>query len=770
MVEKNSPNIFLSSTYLDLKKERKTASEIIKKNTYAILQMENWNSAPITSKEKIIEELNKASALVLILGFKYGHVDEKEGISLTEFEYETAKKLEIPIFVFIKKENGIWHNKEKSESADKLEKFKSKLMDEKLKSDFNTLNELEKRISDSLNEYKNKIWENKDFTDKFFKEQFEISKNYLGKRYSPEINVDLELDFFDAMAKNNSFKNKFNKEFITYYCKLKKVKLENKELEKKLIDNIEKLKIEYENITKDIEYNYNNLTKQINIITTILENSNEPKNEKLREIIYQSKEFMDYLISFPFKLQENPILFLTGEAGSGKSHLLADLASKRFKNSEISILLLGSHFENNKKISKQIVNLLDLNLKPSDFLKKLNNKAKYKKSRIIIMIDALNECEDKQLWKKYLKAFIGEIKKYKWLGLIVSIRSTYLNLIPKDIIDENHSYNHKSFGYKTFEAIEIFCKEYKIDYPSFPPLHNEFTKPLFLKLLFETLKKSGHTTIPQNLINFSEIINEFINSIEKTFHENPIIPDGFNITKMFITEVIKQKIQNPQKKITYNKLFNISTEICKNLNISNFHIIDELIKEGLFHKEQVKGLEIISFSYEKLEDYLTAEYFLSKISSKQELLNEFKENGRIQESINNGGILRYLGVFETLAIQLPEKFGVEIYEINYNSMRDYGIIKNSLFNWFIQSLYWRKPKTIDEKVCEYIKKELPKSTKYKSLFLETMILLSNNPEFLLNSKKLHKILLNKPLDKRDAFWLPWINDNYIHKRAVYRNY
>lgn len=765
MVEKNSPNIFLSSTYRDLKKEREVASKTITKNTYAILRMENWDSGPITSKEKIIEELNKASALILILGFKYGSIDEEEGISITEFEYESAKKLEIPIFVFVKKENGKWHNKEKSESKEKLDKFKYKLLNEKLKSDFNSLEELEKRISDSLNEYKSEIWENKDFTDKFFKEQFEISKNNLGKRYSPEINVDLKLDFFNVMAKNNTFKKKLDKEVITHYCNLKNITIQNKELEKQLTDNLNELKLEYENIFKDIEYNYDNLINKLKNITKILKKSDEYETNEIEEIIYQLNEFMDYLMSFPFKLQKNPVLFLSGVAGSGKSHLLADLASKRFENSEISILLLGSHFENNMKIDKQIINLLDLNLRPIDFLEKLNNKAKYKKSRIIIMIDALNECEDKQLWEKYLNAFVSEIKKYKWLGLIVSIRSTYLDLIPEDLLNENNHYELDDFKFKTFEAIEIFCNEYEIDYPSFPPIHKEFSNPLFLKLLFETLKKSGHTSIPQKLINFSDIITEFINNIDKTLHKHPIIPDGFNITMMFITEVIKKRIQNPQKLI-YEDLFYISAEICKKLNISNFHLIDELIKEGLFYKDKIKEFEIISFTYEKLEDYLTAEYLLSDISTADELFDEFKENEKIQKIINDRGIQRYLGVFESLAIQLPEKFGVEIYEIDYTSLHDSKIIKNNLFEWFIQSLYWRKPETVTEKVYEYINKELEKSAEYKILLLETMISLSNIPNFPFNSEKLHEILLNKSLDKRDAFWLPWINDNYINKGAV----
>ncbi|MGN0105436.1 DUF4062 domain-containing protein [Methanobrevibacter ruminantium] len=773
MVENSSPNIFLSSTYKDLKSERNAACSVIIKN-HAIIRMEDWSAEDKTSKDKIKKELKRASAVVLILGSKYGFIDKEENKSLTEFEYDSAKQLGIPIYAFIKLIGGKWINKEKKGSIEyeKLNKFKFKIDHDRLRTTFESNEDLKTKILTSLNENKDEIWHNKDFSDKFFEEKFKIMKSNLGNRYSPEINVDLDLNyFFDAMAKNNSFKDDFKKEFVSFYCSLEKLKLNN--LNKNSYEEaITKLRNEFDHALEDINYDFFNFISLVKNVNFILEGMDrEIEDVKIKQelnvLIKKSNQFMDNLLTFKYKLLKNPVLFLTGDAGVGKSHLLADLASKRFDNSEVSILLLGSHFNNNENIGKQLVSMLDLdNITFTDFLEKLNNKARYKKSRIIIMIDALNECDDKHLWKRYLNGFIKEIENYEWLGLILSIRNTYLDLLPKDIIEKYNRYNHRGFEYKTFEALKIFCKEYNVDYPSFPILNPEFSNPLFLKLLFENNKRFGNNEISKNSINFSIIMEEYKNNIENIFHENYDVPEGFNITDIFIKEYIDLKIKF-NSKIKYLDFFEIGKKISINLNMSNFHLSDILIKEGLFFKEICDNEEIVSFSYEKLEDYFKARYLLDDVS-KEILFDEFKKEGKIFEIINHENIINYFGVFEIFAIIIPEKYGIEIYDIDFSYFNEKDLIEDKLFNWFIKSLYWRKLEDMDERIINYIKIQISSSPKKFYFWLEMMVSLSSYPRFILNAKKLHVYLLKYSMSKRDSFWLPWINEQYNSEKSVFQ--
>ncbi len=773
MHDKFAPKIFLSSTKNDLKDERSVAIDSIQKN-YLCLNMENWGASPDSPKEKIVEELKQAAGIVLILGFKYGSLMEGEDKSFTEFEFDFSIENEIPILAFIKEnENGKWESDETDEFLNnKLIKFKKKIENGPTVAYFKDNHELIENILITLSKNNEKLHYNKYFTNHFFKNKLMSAKADLGERYSPEVNVDLDLDFFNTMAKNNSFKRAFEERFISYYCDLKKLKVFSENTEE-FNQVLKDFKNEKDEIFSDISYDFFNLYQLLSNIdkclSKIFNNLEEGSDEKhdVDVLIHRSREYMDKLISFPYKLLKNPILFLSGEAGKGKSHLLADLAFNRLNNSEVSILLLGSHFNPNENIGKQIVNELELNMSSLEFLEKLNNKAKYQDSRIFIMIDALNECKDKDLWKNHLSSFIQDIKNFEWLGLILSIRTTYLDILPENIIEENNQYVHHGFGEKTYDAVKLFCKENNVDYPSFPILNPEFSNPLFLKLLFKNLKKSNSTTIPQNEIHFSLIVDNFLENIEKSIHETPGIPSRINVTEKFLNKVIELKIQNPSSDLLYEDLMKIGNGICSDMNVSNYSLIDDLINEGLFHEDLINKKSILRFSYEKIEDYLIASYLLDDVSA-ENLHDEFKFGGKIYEVLNDGDEINYLGVLELFSILIPEKYGCEIYEFDFSQFKLKNNIEANLFYWLINSFYWRNPSEIPERIFDYIREEILESHEKFSLFFESLLLLSANPNFCFNAERLHEILSNNPMPKRDSFWLPWINHQYYFKNSVHR--
>ncbi len=106
-----------------------------------------------------------------------------------------------------------------------------------------------------------------------------------------------------------------------------------------------------------------------------------------------------------------PYLLVQGEAGIGKSHLLAHLSKKLRDENHIIYLFLGQFFT---KIRLMASNTYDLEVTNSvdNFLRSISNKAKETKKRAFIIIDALNEGEGKRLWGNYFQSFINHIKKY----------------------------------------------------------------------------------------------------------------------------------------------------------------------------------------------------------------------------------------------------------------------------------------------------------------------------------------------------------------------
>ena len=96
---------------------------------------------------------------------------------------------------------------------------------------------------------------------------------------------------------------------------------------------------------------------------------------------------MEYLESPEITLFNNPMLLIQGDGGIGKSHLIADIVSKRCQENQKSILLLGQQFNAYEEPWKQICNFLGLNISAEKLLDSLNTIGQNQNSRLIIFID-----------------------------------------------------------------------------------------------------------------------------------------------------------------------------------------------------------------------------------------------------------------------------------------------------------------------------------------------------------------------------------------------
>jgi len=97
--------IFISSTYEDLKDEREAAIKTILSLDHIPIGMEMFNAGDEEQWEIIRRTIDTSDYYVVIIGFRYGSI-ALDGISYTEKEYDYALKSGIPILAFIKDENA----------------------------------------------------------------------------------------------------------------------------------------------------------------------------------------------------------------------------------------------------------------------------------------------------------------------------------------------------------------------------------------------------------------------------------------------------------------------------------------------------------------------------------------------------------------------------------------------------------------------------------------------------------------------------------------
>jgi len=121
--------IFISSTYEDLKEERQAAIKSVLKIGHIPTGMELFHASNDDQWGVITKIIDECDYYLLIIGGRYGSLDDS-GISYTEKEYDYAKEIGKPIIAFVHNDDNYLDGTEKN--PDKLRKFKEKVMNNKL--------------------------------------------------------------------------------------------------------------------------------------------------------------------------------------------------------------------------------------------------------------------------------------------------------------------------------------------------------------------------------------------------------------------------------------------------------------------------------------------------------------------------------------------------------------------------------------------------------------------------------------------------------------
>ncbi|MGI8425067.1 MAG: DUF4062 domain-containing protein [Actinomycetota bacterium] len=98
MPAKKKLQVFVSSTYLDLKSERQAAVEAILKAGHIPAGMELFSAGNDSQLDTIRRWIDESDVYMLILGGRYGSVDPKTSLSYIELEYDYAVSKDKPVF------------------------------------------------------------------------------------------------------------------------------------------------------------------------------------------------------------------------------------------------------------------------------------------------------------------------------------------------------------------------------------------------------------------------------------------------------------------------------------------------------------------------------------------------------------------------------------------------------------------------------------------------------------------------------------------------
>jgi hypothetical protein len=647
-------------------------------------------------------------------------------------------------------------------------------------------------------------------TKNFFTEHINTAIQGLGPRYDQELNFNLPIaKVFNDLSKDFLFRKRVLKCFQEWLSNQRNNYITDPiDTMKSLVLEIEQLKSQ---VIQDLEVTAWDIAHPINIHDLLkkIEDKDLEISEKLTELQrlqYEQEKDIDYEIRkshtyvHPLKneieflrkshfanvdlarnilyininLADQPYLIIKGEAGSGKSHLLGDIANKRTSNDQPTILILGQSIHAGNSVWQNILSQLGLNCTQTELLESLNSIGQQKNCRVLVLIDAINEGDGKDIWPDEIAGFINQFKKYKYLGLVITIRTTYLELIPDSLLKDESPVTmieHKGFSGHEYEALKLFCSHHHLHLPKFPILSPEFTRPLFLKLICSGLEEAGKKEFPAGFEGITSIYDFYIDSITKRFKkkraEYRLLT---NDIKIAISLFANASFKNNNRQLTIDEARQLFDDAFK----KNQFFLADLIEEGVFLKNLTtnysdnKKVETLNFSFERIGDYYVAELLVNSCTNQEEFISHCSKDAKLGQLLSDRFYWMNSGIIEALTILIPERFDIEIFEAYnwaFEDIADFEThqIAKSLNIHLLESLKWRSIKHIDdEKITNWLS-----GVSFNIAFenvLTPLLELTAQKEHPFNSDRFFRIMNRFKMPIRDSIW-----QKYLHYHNQYND-
>ena len=442
-------------------------------------------------------------------------------------------------------------------------------------------------------------------------------------------------------------------------------------------------------------------------------------------------------------------LLLLGEAGSGKSHLIADLVTSATNRSQPALLLLGERYLGTDDPWTATIESVGWKHSADDLLAALDQEGRLAGRPALICIDALNESEHRRLWQSHLIEFAARFSNYPHVKLLVSCRSDFTRItLPEAVrpgtVTSWRSVQHQGYGAEVIEAIEVYFSEFGIRAPYFPPALAEFRNPLFLRVFCEAFAGQALPTGPLGLDQVMRArIDRLCTQIQKEIDCDP------EDTRAALKAIAKDLAKNGGRSIPKKDARARAAEHFPNPNVST-SLYGRLLSNGMLvetvrysHDPSLEEEVTVRFPFERFSDYFVALQILDGVETAADFAALFNEGGRLSHLRNSWQYYENRGIARALAILAPERLGVEFAEALQEPA-----VREMVLEDFLESLAWRSSGSFS-KVSQSI---LDEADMAGIDLLPSYIRLSTIPRHPFNSEFLGTILARLPLPARELEW------------------
>ncbi|MFB9932196.1 hypothetical protein ACFORO_21480 [Amycolatopsis halotolerans] len=446
----------------------------------------------------------------------------------------------------------------------------------------------------------------------------------------------------------------------------------------------------------------------------------------------------------------NSLLVISGEAGRGKSHLLADTLTTALERNQPAVLLLGHTFLTAGEPWGQALAMLDWPGTSEEFLGALNERAKACGRRALLMVDALNEGEGRLIWPAHLTGFLERARRFDSVAVAVSVRTVAMDVcVPKPVRQRACLVSHEGFAGVEYDAVNAFFRHYSLVRPANPLLLPEFREPLFLDVYCRTAQlRPG--LLARAAPSLTGVFGEYFGAMDQLVRAR-LDTDPFEPIVLKAGTALADAMHRAERRwLSRDEAKQVTQRVLPTEGGYSGSLFAALVSERILIEDLVVGpdssrglVPVVRFAYERLADHLIAQTLMD--GARRPGGYDAAQLGRIVSSMGPGE-----STIDALALLLPEQAGLELTEVAEFASPQ---LRSTWQGRVIQSLLLRDHAAVTDQAMDLLEKALFGTDRNAARrAARVAIALACNPGHRLDYNWLNSTLTARPMYRRDMTW------------------
>lgn len=506
----------------------------------------------------------------------------------------------------------------------------------------------------------------------------------------------------------------------------------------------------------------------------------EYEMRQLRGIQDPVEELLTYLAGTPGQLLQAPKgLLLLGSWGTGKTHLLCDVARQRLRAGKPALLLLASELSTDVPLIDGIADATGLAESGDELLRDLNALGDATQCRTLLMIDAINE-GDRVAWRKQLSSLAATVEQWPNVRLVVSCRRPFDEEVVTDQAAKRFvSLEHFGFQDQEFDAQLEYFRYYDLPAPSVPLLTPEFSRPLFLKILCEGIKDLAQRSQRQKLREIASgqkgmtyVLERYTKKIGVSIENDLGLPRGICWRALKGVRgdggLAGAMADHGSDWLPTDTALTILKASLSLSTAQTETVLRRLVHDGLLaeqmHWRDGEAVAGVQFAYQRFGDHLIARHLLEAhliTDSEQTVKRCFYANkplGRIFQVDQWSIQFVEPGIASAIMLEFPERMkraSLPRELLDYLPKRARYVAP--LRDAFLDGLYWRPADSFTQEtdwIVEYFLTRTDEHTRYETF--EVLVGLATRPAHPYSAGPLATYLSQQSMAARDTTWSEYL--------------